>query len=119
MMQDTDRAKKIGQRLLLFGKDDDVFVTFCQAILTALKSCFTTSRSQKSAELKLWTAYHTVATSQVSTLWTQLCLSVDLGKDPLLIQSVATSLFETLLTGEKLIPVYCALAATVDVEFSN
>ena len=44
---DTTRAKKareIGQHLLLFGKDDDLFVTFCQTLVTALKSCFTTSR---------------------------------------------------------------------------
>ena len=41
---DTTRAKKareIGQHLLLFGKDDDLFVTFCQTLVTALKSCFT------------------------------------------------------------------------------
>ncbi len=63
-------------------------------------------------------AYHTVATSQIST---QLCLNIEtLGKDPLLIQSVARSLFEMLLkkqfgcdTGP------LTRAATVDVEFNK
>ena len=74
--------------------------------------------------ISLWMAYHTVATvatSQISTLWTQLCLNIEtLGKDPLLIQSVARSLFEMLLkkqfgcdTGP------LTRAATVDVEFNK
>lgn len=66
-------------------------------------------------------AYHTVATSQISTLWTQLCLNIEtLGKDPLLIQSVARSLFEMLLKkqfGCDTGPV--TRAATVDVEFNK
>ena len=50
-------------------------------------------KNTKSSKLKLWTAYHTLATQEVGTLWNQLCSSVEnLEKDPLLIQSVARSI---------------------------
>ncbi len=94
LQQESNRAKKtqeIGKHLLLMG-NNEVFARFSQTLLTTLQSCF-----KSSTKVKTWAAYHT-ATQNIGTLWDSLCCTVDhLENDPLLIQSVARSIFDKLL----------------------